>query len=71
MILFIRVRAENSVALNFPRRQPGPAKRHVMSGGAVIFELDTTAGQASLVYVCVCVSGFTQHKLHSVCPAAT
>lgn len=38
-----------------------------MLPGAVVFELDTTAGQAFLVYV----SGFTQHKLHSVCPAAT
>lgn len=54
MILFIRVRAENSVALNFPRRQPGPAKRHVMPGGAVVFEFGYY-GWTSVPRVCVCM----------------
>lgn len=41
MILFIRVRAENSVALNFPRRATWTAEDHVMPG-VMNFELDTT-----------------------------
>lgn len=32
MILFNHVRAENSVALNFPRQQPGRPKGQMMPG---------------------------------------
>lgn len=66
MILFIRVRAENSVALNFPRRAAWTAKDHVMPGGVVNFELDTTgwASVASCVF-----PDLHSTKLHSVCSA--
>lgn len=55
MILLIRVRAENSVTLNLPRRQPGRAKRHVMPGGLWILSwilwLDK---RSSCKCVCMC-----------------
>lgn len=51
MILLIRVRAENSVALNFPWRAAWTAKDHVMPG-VMNFELHTTSwtGVASCVF---------------------
>lgn len=70
MILLIRVRAENSVALNFPTPTIWMGETPCDARGSMILswilQLDKRASCMS-----VYVSGFTRHKLHSVGPAAT